>query len=265
MGSNNLLLKDCAVLLRGTAEGVIHTDESSDSFEKLKEAELVDDSGKFTTKGDKFAKELSQKRDQLREGLPISRRQKTNDTDPIFNDEGRPAWLKATVQKTPVITNGEVFLVGAIAEKSDFEKGGSAFSSKLKGALRPCLTDNEYAEITAKAWQMDDLDGREIIWLGDDSNNVRVAISAEYYDLLTKQYPNAKWFGKGEMDMVLLQSNRNGYGLENQIAAGVMPLDLRGVSSTVDYIPYLPLPDMMRTEDEKRLEADHEDEKAMRQ
>lgn len=224
-----------------------HLKEDEERLARLRQAGVLeevegqtDQEGLYLTDaGLEKVKSLQKRLIDLRQGVDFSKRRSKKVDLASLGD-----WAYGTYRRKKWLTNGHVLLVDdppKLDVQALAEKGGPTFYNKLRKHVSPILSDAEnYEQIQPVAWQMDRLDGLEIVWLANESRSVRVAIQGEYFDVIQQRFPTALLFGRDEQSPVRVWTTRRGIGYESTAEGGVVGLVMPCVlvHKGKAYLPY---------------------------
>lgn len=197
-----------------------------ESIIRLEKAGLCDAKGNLTDDGFVKAVALRKRIDDLRQGLPFSRRKKSDHLK-VRDTEGQ--WLTGTLKGKDYISDGYFILFAKPYASMKPQKGSADFRQTVPVALGKINRMDNLVELQPRVWQMSDLGGIEVIWLTDEKFDTTVPIQAMYYDFAVKKFPSSSFFGIKGSDISPVQIRVKNRGFVNDVVGAFMPVGLNGI------------------------------------
>lgn len=204
-----------------------------DTRNRLIAAKLIVKGGKLTKKGIVQFEKVMERLGVLREGVSINER-KVTASNAIFLDE-KPAWFYGEASQKPWVANTEVLFLGRKPDKAmNAEKGTSSQRKSVPVTLRGVLKGkkDKTLEVKPYAFQMDEFDGIELIWLKDADDILFIPLQAKYFDYIQDRFPKVTYHidedNNGNSAVQLRVKNQ---GIKFNCVGLIMPVKLE------DFIP----------------------------
>lgn len=190
---------------------------------RLIKAGIVDKVGNMTDKGVALCEEIQAKVQKVYGGLPIAQRKRFDEMKAKQSDY---PWAYGTYTKKPYVTNGDVFIVGKPEKWMEAIKGSSKLRHDIPTIISRCTSPKDFIEVIPDIWQMDGIDGIEMIWLSSKDGDTRVSVQSGYYDLVTKRYPSIKFMTRRKKSTSVIIGKVLNRGIKDNIVTLLMPYSL---------------------------------------
>lgn len=197
-----------------------------ESIIRLEKAGLCDSKGNLTEDGVVKAVALQKRIEDLRRGLPFSRRKKSDHLK-VRDTSGQ--WLTGTLKEKDYLSDGFFILFSKPYASMKPQKGSAEFRQTVPVTLGKINRMKNLVELTPQVWQMSDLGGIEIIWLTDEKFETAVPVQGMYFDFALKKYPSASFFGIKGSDLSPVQIRVKNRGFVNDVVGAFMPVELNGI------------------------------------
>lgn len=191
---------------------------------RLVESGLIDKKGELTRSGKIFYEKLMGAVDRLKKGIPFEARVDSSEKKAY---QGVRPWNYLTVRKKTVFTNGELLAVGEPSR----EMGATPLSDPMRSSMARQIKEyveasKEGIEVNPHTFQMQSLDGIEIVWLASNDQKIFRAVQAKYYDYLQGRFPKGKWLARGGTDPLTVVVKNKGIG---DVVGLLMPVLVKDV------------------------------------
>lgn len=195
---------------------------------RLIAAGLIVKGGKLTKKGIAQFEKVKEKLELLREGLPFDQRMESavDSTAMYLNEE--PVWFYGEVSAKPWVGNTEILFVGRKPDRAmNAVEGTTSQRKAIPITLRTILKGKKDTTIELKpyAFQRDEFDGIEIIWLRDKKKTLSVPIQAKYFDYIFDRFPKVTFhIDKNSEGDSAIQFRVKNQGIKFNCVGVMMPL-----------------------------------------
>lgn len=184
---------------------------------RLQDHELVGKDGTLTQKGISLFKQVKNREDRLRDGIPFIERLRRNPKTAIASV--RP-WVKGSLGKIKAVTNGELLYVGQPVEGMSINHASKVDVRRVVAKL----LQQKMVEVFPHSYQVEELGGIELIWMTDKEQNRMIAVQAKYFDFVCARYPRAQYMMTEDGRAV--QGNIPGKGFGNGVVAIIMAVEI---------------------------------------